>query len=43
MKSLEGKEQKDFKQKLLQPLQVFQLIKEEVNFRRVACGTPVVF
>jgi hypothetical protein len=32
-----------FEQKLLQPLQVFQLIKEEVNLRRVACGTPVVF
>jgi hypothetical protein len=32
-----------FEQKLLQPLQVFQLIKEEVNLRRVACGAPVVF
>jgi hypothetical protein len=28
-----------FEQKLL-PLQVFQLIKEEIN---LACGTPVVF
>lgn len=31
-----------FEQKLLQPLQVFQLIKEEVNLRRVTCGNPVV-
>jgi len=29
-----------FEQKTLQPLQVFQLIKEEVNLRRAACGTP---
>jgi hypothetical protein len=27
-----------FEQKTLQPLQVFQLIKEEVNLRRVACA-----
>jgi hypothetical protein len=31
-----------FDQKLLQPTQVFQLIKEEISLRRVACGTPVV-
>ena len=31
-----------FDQKSLQPPQVFQLIREEVNLRRVACGTPVV-
>jgi len=29
-----------FEQKTLQPLQVFQLIKEEVNLRRAACSTP---
>jgi len=32
-----------FDQKCLQPHEVVQLIKEEVNLRRVACGTPMVF
>jgi len=32
-----------FQHKSLQPHQVVLLIKEEINLRRVACGTPEAF
>ncbi|PUZ47376.1 hypothetical protein GQ55_7G159400 [Panicum hallii var. hallii] len=37
-----GRNRRVFDQKLMQPLQVFELIEEEVSLRRVACSTPVV-